>query len=418
MSDHRTGVGGATAYPASESAPPISFSHGACLKPVQLLGTPVNDNGEPQTGRERVFYTSCGDRRHSRCPSCSRTYQGDAWHVIASGMKSAPGKPLTFITLTAPGMALPHLKSCQHHIPGACNCKKFHAPGDPILGVPLQEGRFDYKRAAAWNAASPLLYEDFMRRLRKARKAAQLDPRVAFCRTNEFHQRGLLHMHIVMRNAGDHELIAQAINEARVVVDGVEHRFGKRPDLDEDGNRPKGGSTVELVTAGDQSKLVNYFSKYLVKSIALEVAASPKRAKHLALLRDEAAKLARRRRPVCWWQIKNPDRHCPCGDCHQARLYRRRSAEGFGFAGHVFSKSSANGLKWGITMGECRSARRSYRLAGKAPDPMLWAYIMQGYGHHAEEQAAKQKADLIVAGGSGERAPPVESAPRATDKAT
>ena len=50
----------------------------------------------------------CGNRRASVCPSCSREYKGDVWHVLmagaAGGIKNVPATvaehPLVFATFT------------------------------------------------------------------------------------------------------------------------------------------------------------------------------------------------------------------------------------------------------------------------------------------------------------------------------
>ncbi len=395
-----------------DDALPISFGHSNCARPVQLLGTSYDtETGEVQSGADRIFYTACGDRRHARCPACSKQYQRDAWHVIQSGM-SALDSPAMFITLTAPGMARPG-KSCLHHIAGACKCGHHHAPNDSRIGAPFDGDRFDYERAAKWNATSSKLWEDFMRRWRRARRnalrAAGVEPdeatrqaALSYVRVNEHHQRGLLHMHVVVKGAHSQKLIRACIEDARATVDEVEYRFGSYV--------PK--EAVKLLPAGDveaRRKVANYFAKYLVKGLAHEPASNGARGRHIQRLRSDAHRLARGQRPTCAHSKKDPTGPaCPCPLCREERRFRRRSAEQLGHHGHVFSKSSAHGRKWGKTLGECREARHAYRSAQDEPGTVgiAWQYISQGYGKSAEEQRQQRLAALI--NDSGERPPPGE----------
>ena len=52
---------------------------------------------------------ACKDRRAALCPACAHTYKGDAWQVVASGLRGGKGvpaevgmRPRVFVTLTAP----------------------------------------------------------------------------------------------------------------------------------------------------------------------------------------------------------------------------------------------------------------------------------------------------------------------------
>jgi hypothetical protein len=319
--------------------------------------------------------------------------------------------PAMFITLTAPGMAKPG-KSCLHHIAGACKCGHHHAPTDSTIGAPFDGERFDYERAAKWNAASPRLWEDFMRRWRRKRRtafrAAGIDPEEAtklaalsFVRVNEHHQRGLLHMHVVVKGGHSQAIIRACIEEARATVEGIEYRFGEYV--------PK--EAIKLLPAGDveaRRKVANYFAKYLVKNLSSEPASNGARGRHIARLRSEAHRLARGKRPTCEHQKKDPTTPCHCSVCREAQRFRRRSAEQLGHHGHVFSKSSAHGRKWGKTLGECRQARRSFKAAQDDPGELafLWQYVAQGYGASAEEKRQERLAALI--NDSGERPPPGE----------
>ena len=78
-------------------------STGYCLNPVRLVGSSTTLHeasgevlSEYSSAREPdgVTFTRCGNRRATRCESCSHEYKGDTWHMImagaAGGMKEVP----------------------------------------------------------------------------------------------------------------------------------------------------------------------------------------------------------------------------------------------------------------------------------------------------------------------------------------
>jgi hypothetical protein len=91
-------------------------SSGYCARPVRLQGhIEVCEGG----GRRRVWSTdrepdgilrkACGNRREAVCPSCAERYRGDAYQLLAAGLRGGKGVPDTivehpavFFTLTAP----------------------------------------------------------------------------------------------------------------------------------------------------------------------------------------------------------------------------------------------------------------------------------------------------------------------------
>ena len=75
---------------------------GYCAHPVRLRGTV--EQADRQTGESRTVYntvrepdatllTACGNRRASRCPSCSATYQADQFQLLAAGLRAARASP-------------------------------------------------------------------------------------------------------------------------------------------------------------------------------------------------------------------------------------------------------------------------------------------------------------------------------------
>ncbi|MGY5123503.1 replication initiator [Streptomyces nigrescens] len=193
-----------------------------CTRPVNLVGQTTtldattrtvlrsySTTDEP-TGR---LLTTCGNRRASRCPSCSRVYAADTYHLIKAGLsggKSVPEAvrthPRVFATLTAPSFGP------VHNIPGnrRCACGTQHDKGAPELGTPLRPSTYDYTGAVLWNAHAGALWArttTYIRRalaayLKMTQKALTAALRISFAKVAEYQQRGLVHFHAVIRLDG------------------------------------------------------------------------------------------------------------------------------------------------------------------------------------------------------------------------
>src|SRR3954463_9759408 len=88
---------------------------GYCRRPIRLRGRV--DSLDAATGEVVACYSTehepdgtllkcCGNRREAVCPSCARTYRGDAFQLVAAGMRGGKGvpenigeHPLVFLTL-------------------------------------------------------------------------------------------------------------------------------------------------------------------------------------------------------------------------------------------------------------------------------------------------------------------------------
>src|SRR4051794_12850644 len=99
-------------------------SAGYCQRPVRLRGqtaaidtasgevrTTFSTEGEP----DGTLLKCCGNRREAVCPSCAEVYRGDAFQLVAAGLrggkglpKSVCGHPVVFATLTAPSFGPVH----------------------------------------------------------------------------------------------------------------------------------------------------------------------------------------------------------------------------------------------------------------------------------------------------------------------
>ena len=236
-----------------------------CTRPIRLSGRVLTV--EPATGQilasmstadmpDQVIYKPCGNRRASVCPSCSTTYQADAYQLLHAGLVGGKGIPDTvaqhpaiFATFTAPSFGPVHArvvhkhtcgnrKHCQcrpepchprrqtspdgfccHGQPTACFVR--HDSNDPRLGEPLCMDCYDYDTHAVWN----LFAGELWRRTKQAidRHLAQLahqrglsqrvtlpcgkwrsisPVRIAHGKAAEFQTRGAIHFHALLRLDG------------------------------------------------------------------------------------------------------------------------------------------------------------------------------------------------------------------------
>jgi hypothetical protein len=213
-------------------------SSGYCARPVRLRGRiDVCDadgvrrqvwttHGEP----DRLLRKACGNRREAVCGPCAERYRGDAWQIIAAGLRggkgvaeSVIGHPALFASLTAPSFGVVHAHLlgpdgeplrcrprrdapvCPHGVP--LSCREIHAPDDPCLGEPLCADCFDYSGAVVWNNLLGELWRRTMiylpRKLAALRgmthKELHERVRVSYVKVSEYQRRGLVHLHPVIR---------------------------------------------------------------------------------------------------------------------------------------------------------------------------------------------------------------------------
>ncbi|MFF7203872.1 replication initiator [Streptomyces sp. NPDC008141] len=198
-----------------------------CTRPVNLVGwtqttDPVTNTvlrsystADEPTGR---LLTTCGNRRSSRCPSCSRLYAADTYHLIKAGLsggknvaESVRDHPRVFATLTAPSFGPVHNRpTTTDGTSRPCACGARHADDAPELGTPLRPATYDYTGAVLWNAHAGALWARFTTYLRRTlaahlgmtQKALNAALRVSFAKVAEYQKRGLVHFHAVIRFDG------------------------------------------------------------------------------------------------------------------------------------------------------------------------------------------------------------------------
>ncbi|MFE0175137.1 replication initiator [Streptomyces sp. NPDC059002] len=444
-----------------------------CTSPVNLHGWTVTTDratkevvrsyrseDEP-TGR---LLTTCGNRRSSRCPACSRVYAADTYHLIKAGLSGGKNvaeavrdHPRAFVTLTAPSFGPVHNRKTDHAgKPRPCACGTHHTEDAPELGTPLRPATYDYSGAVLWNAHAGQLWARFTTYLRRAlaahlgmtQKALNAALRVSFAKVAEYQMRGLVHFHAVIRFDGPdghttppppwatfdalNAAVGQAVKRARLIVesDAVGERvitWGRKFKVD------------PITALGDgeltDAKVAGYVAKYATKNA--EGAGTVDRT---LLCRPCAGR----------GHVPGPDGFRDlCADCegtgqaepikalpvqqHARQMIRTAWALGhlpefahlklwkwahmLGFRGHFSSKSRA----YSTTLGALRDVRRAWRHAqadaarASAGLPTTdenttlvtassWTYLSSGYRPGEELLAAQVRHDLAASRDLKERA--------------
>jgi hypothetical protein len=213
-------------------------SSGYCAHPVRLRGRiDVCDaggvrrqvwstHGEP----DQLLRKACGNRREAVCGPCAQRYRGDAWQIIAAGLRggkgipeSVIGHPALFASLTAPSFGVVHAQLlgpdgkplrcrprrdaplCPHGV--ALSCGEIHDPEDPCVGEPLCMECFDYTGAVIWNNMLGELWRRTTIYLpRKLATFTNMTQerlhalvRVSYVKVSEYQRRGLVHLHPTIR---------------------------------------------------------------------------------------------------------------------------------------------------------------------------------------------------------------------------
>ncbi|MFH8566871.1 replication initiator [Streptomyces sp. NPDC017993] len=281
-----------------------------CTRPVNLVGSTATidaatrtvlrsySTADEPTGR---LLTTCGNRRKSRCPSCSRVYAADTYHLIKAGLsggKNVPEAvrthPRVFVTLTAPSFGAVH----NIRDDGRCACGAQHNKKSAELGTPLRPSAYDYTGAVLWNAHAGALWARTTTYIRRAlaalldmtQKALNATLRISFAKVAEYQQRGLVHFHAVIRLDGPEGSTEPPPSWATVgdLTDAIKYATYKEPDdklrkdmrayltvaSDHTGDREiRWGDRVdvrEITALGDgeltDQAVAGYIAKYATKS--------------------------------------------------------------------------------------------------------------------------------------------------------
>jgi hypothetical protein len=382
---------------------------GYCAHPVRLRGGAttldattgeVLSSYDTATEPDGVTYVRCGNRRAAICPSCSREYKGDMWHLLAAGagggMKGVPTSvgfhPQLFVTLTAPSFGPVHttrsgkqpchshrrgrLWLCSHGRPSWCGHR--HSEEDARLGEPLCSDCYDYSGHVVWQWNAPELWRRFTIALRRDLAAHLNVPRgrlgehaqVSFAKVAEFQRRGIVHFHAIIRLDGpatateaypaptvavDANALAELVRAAAAKVaveaaptfpaDQVRRlRFGAQLDV-----RPVRASVVDDESELSPQAVAAYIAKYATK--ACEDFGVPPGITGPGI----AQRLGVRAHPVRI--IATAARIAAEGGGPYDGLGRWLHM--LGFRGHFATKSR----RYSVTLGRLRTARRRWRTA-------------------------------------------------------
>ncbi|MGW5970010.1 replication initiator [Streptomyces sp. NPDC055186] len=393
-----------------------------CTRPVNLHGWTVTTD---QTTKEVVrsyrsedepsgrLLTTCGNRRATRCPACSRIYAADTYHLIKAGLSGGKNvsdtvrdHPRAFVTLTAPSFGPVHNRPTTNAgKPRPCACGDTHTEDAPELGTPLNPATYDYTGAVLWNAHAGQLWARFTTYLRRAlaehlgmtQKALNAALRISFAKVAEYQKRGLVHFHAVIRFDGPdghttppppwvtfdalRVAVGLAIERARLTIesDAIGERviaWGRRYKVDPITALGDGELTDARVAEYTDAKVAGYIAKYATKNA--EGAGTVDRT---LMCRPCAGRGYIRGAPLA----------VGCTNCHGtgqaepikalpvqqhvrqmirtawdlghlpefADLKLWKWAHMLGFRGHFSSKSRA----YSTTLGALRNVRRAWRLA-------------------------------------------------------
>ncbi len=249
-------------------------STGYCRRPVRLSGR--IDAIDLATGEVETTYSTerepdgtllkcCGNRREAVCPSCAERYRGDAFQLVAAGLRGGKGVPESVVEhpaglRDADGAELragpfptrwstvwrsaadraATREVCHHGV--RLSCGEVHREDDPRLGEPLCPECFDYEHAVLWNALAPELWRrtaiqiprELARAVGVSERELRRRVRVSYVKVAEYQQRGALHFHCVVRLdhgqvGDDRERVEPPAGEfteellARAVQAAVEH---------------------------------------------------------------------------------------------------------------------------------------------------------------------------------------------------
>jgi hypothetical protein len=382
---------------------------GRCRHPIHLVAERIDaDTGEILTSSVRI---ACKDRRAVLCPSCAAVYKADAWFLVTAGLSGGKGMPETlaehprlFLTLTAPSFGEVHTirddgtchpgrrETCGHGRSLGCSLR--HEPSHDDVGSPLCEDCFDWEDAVLWNALASRLWN---RTIEKARRElaflkgltmAELrrQASVQYLRVAEFHRRGSVHFHAVVRADGPEAAsrpppwlttallersIRRAIATTRVQIeDWMVAFWGRQLDV------------VDLgATHGDAARVAGYVAKYATKTTDGDFGlargfrdhhdfALARTQRHFRLLAE------------CAWELG--------GHPELEGLRLCEHAHTLGFTGQLITKSRG----FSTTFGALRAKRAAFIAEECEPAPVDAVYMFAGRGY--SDPRAETLTELLV----------------------
>jgi hypothetical protein len=376
-------------------------------------------------GIDEVILVACGTRRERLCMACSDRYRGDAFQIVAAGMRGGKGiaasvatHPMVFLTATAPGFGPVHahrrdgsacrrrrqLPICPHGQP--VYCFEVHSGEDPLVGSPFCEDCFDYEGAVIFNASVTELWQRALLAAHRAlathagmsEKKLRQEVRLSYQKVSEFQRRGLVHLHTVVRldaaesppspppDRFDAAMLARALTDgigrARLLYPPLPGRTGEQLTF----GAASGTSVVELsVRPAEADRLAAYLGKYAVKNVAGGLERKIMYASQIGRL---PLPPHLRTMVETVWRLG--------GMPALQDLGLRRWAHQLGHPGHVLTKSR----HWSTTFGALQLERRTWRKTHLRTDDRrpaeedAWRFCGVGYDSPYIAELARALADL------------------------
>lgn len=390
---------------------------GHCSHPVRLVTS--------GNGRDEVILVACRTRRERLCPACSDRYRGDAFQIVAAGMRGGKGvpetvasHPMVFLTATAPGFGPVHAarrdgSPCRpRRLRPACPhgrrlyCFEVHLREDAAVGSPLCPDCFDYEGAVIFNASVTELWQRALLAAYRAlasevgmtEKQLRQVVRISYQKVCEFQKRGLVHIHAAVRldaavpppspppEPFDAAMLANCLGKglarARLLYPALPGRSGELLTF----GGASGTSVVELrVSSAAAERISAYIGKYAVKQVADGLECRITSAHQIGKL---ALPAHLRTMVETAWRLG--------GVAVLRDLGLRRWAHQLGHAGHVLTKSR----HWSTTFGALQLARRRWRavhLDDGDRTPMeddVWRFCGIGYDSPSTAELARALAEL------------------------
>lgn len=289
----------------------LTRTAGPCHRPLRLAKTVLaigHDNGHTRALGTQVVHARCGNRRESRCPSCSVLYKYDTYNLVAAGLRGGKQTPDTvsahprlFVTLTAPSFGPVHLGPAKNGRLRPCHprragqgpdCRTWHREHDQLIGTPLDPETYDYAGHVLFNALAGKLWSRFTIDLRRhlahaagvPRDGLGLEITLSYAKVAEYQARGIVHYHAVIRldgpdgpgstppNRATAELLEDAVRHAAATavittpdVSGMPSRtlrFGAQIDI----KALDSAESAEPDRALTETAVARYIAKYASKS--------------------------------------------------------------------------------------------------------------------------------------------------------
>jgi hypothetical protein len=386
-----------------------------CRRPVRLSGriTASSGDGHQQVRfntrslPDGVLLKACGTRRETLCPPCASLYRGDAFALVAAGLRGGKEVPETvaehpavLLTLTAPSFGAVHRRRPD----GTCHptgqrcphgrtlvCGRRHEEEDDLVGQALCPRCYDYEGAVLFNAGvSELWRRTTIYALRalgsllgmSAREAARR-LRLSYVKVVEFQRRGSVHIHALVRADVRDDEVGQAPDgiDATMVAAAlhIAARKVSAPRPGADGDRMVWGQQVDatVVTEAENGRrrAAAYLAKYSTKGsddrgvldhrLRSGIPRDERLPDHLRTLVETA------------WEL---------GEQESVERFRLRLwAHTCGFRGYFLTKSQ----RYSTTFAALRAERQRWRLAQRGagrevPDEeevefREWTYEGSGY---------------------------------------